>query len=380
MSKAKSWSGNDTSELSLSDDNFHKIYDFCKSHSRVYIFGKGKIGTALANYMENAEIAYAGFITSSTVDAARKEYDNQKYGIILGVGDEYYDEILPVMQKFVDEIDLLLLPQNFKFLLQYQSPLNVQDLFHLIVFTTTKCNLHCKSCSTFAPVLSPEFYAYQQFAEDIRHFKELNFERINVIKFTGGEPFLHRDLFEMFSTARALFPDTPIECYTNGSLLNTLTDEQLQRLKQLEVVPVITEYPPLESKMNDFYERANEAGLKYHVIFSENQKYFSKRPLGFEKCTPTYIYAACPRFKFSSVFLYRGKLYKCAYCMLSEDFNKAFDKDLRLEDGDFLDLYGTNKEEVFHFIISRKPFCGYCKPITELVPWGLSERKIEEWT
>lgn len=380
MSKAMSWSGNDTSELSLSDDNFHKIYDFCKSHSRVYIFGKGKIGTALANYMENAEIAYAGFITSSTIDAARKDYDNQKYGIILGVGDEYYDEILHVLQEFVDEIDLLLLPQNFKIFLQYQSPLNVQDLFHLIIFTTTGCNLHCKSCSTFAPALSPEFYEYRQFAEDMHRFKELHFERVNVIKFTGGEPFLHRDLFEMFSTARALFPGTPIECYTNGSLLNNLTDESLLLLKQLEVVPVITEYPPLVSKMNDFYKRANEAGIKYHVIFSENQKYFSKRPLGFEKCTPTYMYAACPRFKYCSVFLYRGNLYKCAYCMLAKDFNKAFDKDLRLEDGDFLDLYGTNKEEVFRFLITRKPFCGYCKPITELVPWGLSERKIEEWT
>jgi hypothetical protein len=208
----------------------------------------------------------------------------------------------------------------------------------------------------------------------------MDFERINVIKFTGGEPFLHKDLFEMFTLTRELFTGIPIECYTNGSLLGNLTDNQWKLLAQLEVMPVITEYPPLISKLGELYEKLDEIGLNYKVIFSENQKYFSKRPINFEKSTPKHLYACCPRYKFNSLFLYKGNLYKCAYCMLANDFNKAFDKNLELEDGDFLDLYHTNKDEIYHFLISRKPFCGYCRPITELVPWGFSERSIDEWT
>ncbi len=80
------------------------------------------------------------------------------------------------------------------------------------------------------------------------------------------------------------------------------------------------------------------------------------------------------------MFLYRGRLFKCVYCLLANDFNRAFDTNLELIGGDYLELISTSKDEIYDFLISRKPFCGYCKPITELVPWGLSERKLDEWT
>jgi hypothetical protein len=66
--------------------------------------------------------------------------------------------------------------------------------------------------------------------------------------------------------------------------------------------------------------------------------------------------------------------------MLSNNVSCQTGKELLLEEGDFLDVYKINREDVYNFIISRKPFCGYCKPITEYVPWAISERKIEEWS
>ena len=141
---------------------------------------------------------------------------------------------------------------------------------------------------------SPTFYDYKQFATDLSAFTKLNIENINIIKFTGGEPFLHPQLFEMFAFARELFPAIPMECYTNGSLLVKMPIEKLEMLKLLEIVPVITEYPPLESKLNDFYAVADELGLKYNVIFAENTKIFSKRPLNFINQRPS-IYTQAAR-------------------------------------------------------------------------------------
>ncbi len=380
MPNAKSWSGNHTSEISLQDENYQKIYDFAGSYSRIYIFGDGKIGMALANYMQNAQIPYAGHITSASLGALPKESGNGGLGVILGIGDEYYPEILPMLRERVSDDDLLFLPAAFKHGLRFQSPTAVREFFHLIVFTTTKCNLHCKSCSTFAPVLQPDFYDYAQFEADLHAFRELGMPRINVLKFTGGEPFLHENLFEMFAHARKLFPKLPLECYTNGALLADMSDERLRLLDALGVVPVITEYPPLLGRLDAFYKRADALGLQYNVIYAKDQKYFSKRPLSLVKSAPPHLYAACPRYKFSSVFLYKGKLYKCVYCMLAGDFNRAFHTNLTLEAGDYLDVASTDKEEIYRFIVSRKPFCGYCQPITQLVPWALSQRSIKEWT
>ncbi len=192
---------------------------------------------------------------------------------------------------------------------------------------------------------------------------------------------MHRDLFMMLQAARELFPDTPMDCYTNGLLLKRLTDEQLALLMRLKVRLVITEYPPIKNSIQSFYEKVDKVGLRYHVILTENQKFFSKRQFDFEKSTPKHLYAGCLRFTAcSSVFLYKGLLYKCPCCILADDFNAAFNTNLKLEDGDFLKLGYANQEEILNFLITRKPFCGYCKPMTERLPWALSQRTIDEWT
>jgi hypothetical protein len=81
-----------------------------------------------------------------------------------------------------------------------------------------------------------------------------------------------------------------------------------------------------------------------------------------------------------SLFLFKGYLYKCIYAFASEYVNRAFGKNLLLTGDDRLDIYKTTENEIYGFCRTRIPFCGYCEPISELVPWGLSERRIEEWS
>ena len=55
---------------------------------------------------------------------------------------------------------------------------------------------------------------------------------IRELLFTGGEPLMRPDLFELLAYARAQLPEARLEVYTNGSLL---TESILRRFKRLKV-------------------------------------------------------------------------------------------------------------------------------------------------
>lgn len=381
MARIKTWLGNDTSQASLADDEFDALYHFCCRHSEVYIFGEGKIGTGLKKYLCNAEIAFAGFITSASLPTFRKQYVKSDTGIIVGISDTYIQEVLPLLSDFIGNHDVFFLTsKNREFLGNHFSFDYVRTKFHLNVFVTNACNLHCRSCSTFAPICKVDHYSYEQFALDIAKFASLN-TSINVLKFTGGEPFMHPHLLRFFSKAREVYPEIRIECYTNGLLLQKLNDNQMETLSKLKIDLTITEYPLPNLDNSSTYNMLNKHAVGYNVIEKGEQKYFSKRPLNFNNDVPTYQFINCPRYKFYSLFLNNGRLYKCTYAITSKYFNEHFKSNLMLCENDYLNLHSMeNHEQLFAFLVNRIPFCGYCEPISELVPWGFSECKIEEWS
>lgn len=381
MAEQKRWSGNQTSRISLYDREIDQLVDFAAAHEIIYIFGDGKIGKALGHYMREAQIRYAGHITSNDLERFQKGYVTGRSGIVMGVSDRYFPEIMPRL-GFMDRTDICSLSAEKREEIGRIFSIDiVKEHFWINIFTTNQCNLNCKSCSSFAPVCPPDLYGSEQFKNDIDRLCQLDLEQIAVLKFTGGEPFLHPQLFSLFGHARKRFPDTPIECYTNGLVLRNAKEEILQKLKELEIMLVITEYPLKNMDMKSLYERLDRASVAYCVIYSEGQKFFSKRPLDFSKKTKPYLFAQCPRYKAcDSLFLFKGRLYKCIYALASGYFNKAFGTELKLTDSDWLDLYETTPEKIYRYCISRLPYCGYCSPIEELVPWGLSEKSITEWT
>ena len=378
------WSGNGTSDISLYNTPYDDMFSFFTAHKECYVWGNGRIGSAILHYLEQSDMIPAGTVTSDTFDEFRKNYKPGETGVIVGVGEKIYEEIKPKFISFINENDIFMLPKEIRENLGYHFSLDmIERDFWLNIFVTNICNLNCKCCSTFAPICrnQPDYYIPEDFKKDLDMFKKSGFERLNVLKFTGGEPFRHKELIELFRIGREMYPDTTIECYTNGIIPSSLDSEMLKEITALDVEFVVTEYPLGSLDLTSFYERADKAGLKYNVIFSENIKYFSKRPLNFDRGTPKYKFASCPRYKFcDSLFMFKGKLYKCIYTFASQYFNKAFGTDLRITKSDYLDLNGISKKDVFEFCRTRIPFCGYCEPIEETVEWGLSDRDINEWT
>jgi hypothetical protein len=377
----KKWSGNDTSKISLADKDFDALYIFCRQHRYIYVFGEGKIGTGIKQYLHNAHIPFAGFVTSKGLPAFRKRYAKGREGIIIGVADKYLQEVLPLLAEYLGNNDAFLLTsEKREFLGKHFSFDYVREKFHLNVFVTNSCDLHCRSCSTFAPICKTDHYSLDRFSFDIKKFASLS-APINVLKFTGGEPFLHPNAFDFFSRARETYPNTRMECYTNGLSLLRFNNAQLERLSELKIELTITVYPLPDLNFEFVYDRLNACSVEYNVIEKDEQKVFSKRPLNFDCNIPEYMFINCPRCKFYSLFIHSGRLYKCTYVIGSKYFNEHFKTNLKVRENDFLDLNRVeSREQLFDFLVNRIPFCGYCEPISELVPWGLSEGKIEEWS
>lgn len=382
MAEINRWSGNVTSEISIYDNELTELVDFMKLHSVNYIFGSGKIGKALGHYLNQSGLEFEGYMNSTKLLVLNEIYEKGKTGIIIGMSDKNYHEAYSELMKVVAKEDVFVLSAGKRENMANMFSVDeIEKNFWINIYVTNQCNLNCKSCSAFAPICAPDYYDFKQFKKDIVRMSMLKLTSIAVLKFTGGEPFLHPQLFDMFASARSVFPDIQIECYTNGLLLKSLKDDMLLRLRELKITLIITEYPVENLDLNEVYKRADIFGVSYSVIYSEGKKFFSKRPLNFEKKTPKHMFYYCPRFKMCySLFLFEGRLFKCIYALSSEYVNKAFNKNLVLEKEDYLDLYNTSPNEIYEYFISRIPYCGYCSPIEELIPWSLSDKIIEEWT
>lgn len=382
MAELYRWSGNDTSKYSLNGHIFDEIISFAKKYTKLYLFGAGKIGKGMRIFLEDSGFFVCDNLTSDRMDKVKEACKDQEAGLIVSLGNQFFPEVLPVIYEHFNKENVFIPSDISRYYIgEFYSIEDIKKNFWINIYVTNKCNLMCKSCSAFAPICEPDFYEFEQFKKDIQRIKEMNFEKIKAFEFTGAEAILHPDILKMLSYTRELFPDNKLQLYSNGIYFKTCDNQVLKELARLKVVVTVTEYPLPNLDLQEIYKRFDEYGVLYYVIFSEGQKYFSKRPLNFNKDTEKHNYINCPRYNtFKSLFLFRGRLYKCIYAISAGYVSKAFKKEVIATDKDSIDIYTHSCEDVFEFDIHRIPFCGYCGSIEELVPWELSQKKIEEWT
>ena len=88
---------------------------FCKSHKRIFIYGHGKIGTNLAEFLDYKGWNYEGFLVSEKTDQEPDVfvYHDIKFskddGIIVALGEKAYKEVYPVVKRDL-AINQLFLP------------------------------------------------------------------------------------------------------------------------------------------------------------------------------------------------------------------------------------------------------------------------------
>jgi MoaA/NifB/PqqE/SkfB family radical SAM enzyme len=100
----------------------------------------------------------------------------------------------------------------------------------MLMSPTMRCNLHCYGCYA-AEYSIEEDLPFEVMDRLVRECKEMG---IHLVIMTGGEPFLRKDLFDLFEK----HGDTTFQIYTNGTLID---EKMVERFVELgNVVPAIS--------------------------------------------------------------------------------------------------------------------------------------------
>ena len=99
----------------------------------------------------------------------------------------------------------------------------------MILSPTMRCNLNCYGC--YSGSYPQEDLPFEVIDRVVGECKEMG---IHLVLMTGGEPFLRKDLFDLFEK----HPDSIFQVYTNGSLID---ERMVERFVELgNVVPAIS--------------------------------------------------------------------------------------------------------------------------------------------
>lgn len=259
-----------------------------------------------------------------------------------------------------------------------------KPVLELELHITEQCNLNCKMCSHFSCLAEEEYLSLEQFERDMARLAEIFDNGMKHIRLLGGEPLLHPQLLDFFRIGRSYFPENRIEMLTNGLLLPQQGEAFWNCCREEGIVINCTKYP-----INLDYEKITAIAGEYHVKleFNDNTdqviKTLHKLPLDLEGLQD-------PRSSFISCFhanncvcLYHGRLFTCVVAPNARHFNRYFGTKLCLSERDSIDIYkAKNAQEICAFLAQPIPFCRYCKVQERTFghPWGLSEKKISEWT
>mgnify|MGYP003294012329 FL=1 len=125
----------------------------------------------------------------------------------------------------------------------------VKDLCFEVIQT---CPNNCRFCSSCAGMDKDTMISYDTFIRTINHFMKIG--GIEEISFSGGEPFLHPNLFDMIKYCKDL--GIRVVLFTSGVRRNRqLTSEQMKELKE-RIVERYNSFKDLpEDKKNALIEK-----------------------------------------------------------------------------------------------------------------------------
>jgi MoaA/NifB/PqqE/SkfB family radical SAM enzyme len=258
--------------------------------------------------------------------------------------------------------------------------------FELQIHAVEHCNLNCKGCNAFSPIIKESAETYitiEAFENDCKRLSELTNGQIGTLTISGGEPLLHPRITDLLKMARNYFPKGVVRMITNGLLLCKQDEIFWELCKKHDITIIMTKYP-----INLDFDKIESLFSTYKIRFyyQNNTGVITKKMLKF----PVDLsgsqniktnYAVC---MFSRcIVLERGKIYTCICSAHSRYFNKYFNQNLVLTEDDYIDIYKTSDiEQVFDFLSKPIPFCKYCRPkdLVFGIDWGLSKKEISEWT
>lgn len=380
------------------------MLEFCKRYDEIYIYGAAYKQQMMYKLLKNAiGIKIKGFVVSTRRNEEKNEgiegdiyvidevIQRDKVGIILGLADGYYRQIIPELRKREFSDYFIPTEWNKRTIAEQMTPRDPEyNSFEISL--VDHCNMSCQMCDHYSQ-LSEEWYLDTDILDrDLKRMNELCNGKCAVITLLGGEPLLHPDVIKCLEITRKNFKSCPIILLTNGLLLlKKETDEKgnlWEACKNLNITISITRYP---IKLN--YDAIKEKAKEYEVTLLlssdihsavpiEEAKISYKHTFDLNKDEDNIFFPTCHYFNHLGV-LKNGRYYMCPVSAHIDIFNKYFGKNLELKDKDSIDIFKVSSwEEIANFQADRIPFCCYC----DIQKWGCdsvwkpSTKKIEEYT
>lgn len=257
-------------------------------------------------------------------------------------------------------------------------------LEYLVINILDHCNLKCKGCDHFACIADPYLVPFQTLHNDIERMAEImHGDNIMKIGVMGGEPLLHPDLLEILKDVRNNFPNAIIRLTTNGLLLLQQKEDFWAVCRDYNITIVNTKYP-IKIDHEKMKEKAESESVKfqfYEGTGDDTVKTSFKKIITLDGTNdPVKSFAKCHCANWDN-FLMEGKLYSCAFsCQSYRIFNKKFEQNLRMTEGDYLDIYKVqDMQEILEFAARPRPYCRYCSDLDRWHEWERSKQDISEW-
>lgn len=379
------------------------MMDFCKKYSKIYIYGVSFNQEMLLKYFDMCDVKIMGYVVTwypgeeicfsyrkMPVKLMEDVIEEDGIGIILGLSDKYFHDIIPRFRK-KDFHDYFIMSEFNKRAIANQVRPRERMEMAFEVNLADHCNMSCQMCDHYSQLSEPNFLEFEQFKKDIQRLGELYDHNLSYITLLGGEPLLNHDIIKIIKATRAMFPSTNLYILTNGILLmewETMPEGNLwETCKEYNVGIWVTVYP-IKLNYEIIEKKAEEYGVSLTMssnIHAEretrNLKISDKHTLDLKKSIDKFYCVSCLYYNKFNV-LKDGRIYMCPVAAHSNIFNKTFEKDLKLLEEDSIDIYQIESwKDIAEFSSQYVPFCSYCDlkhwgPHSE---WRPSSKQIEEY-
>lgn len=190
------------------------------------------------------------------------------------------------------------------------------------------CNLNCKYCTHYSPLVTePVFTDYERFAADLHQLKKYIAD-IGVIRILGGEPLLNPRLGSFITLARELYPASIITVVTNGLLIDRLDPALIELMKKNMAFFHISFYPPMQKKIQQIQQFLYDRQIPYTITPMITK--FNKTQTLSPQPDDDFFYSC---FQATCTCLHNGKLAPCYAPFTTKYFNAAFGQELPVEEG-----------------------------------------------
>ena len=248
-------------------------------------------------------------------------------------------------------------------------------LSYLEFHVADHCNLNCKFCTHYSPLVKePVFTDYAEFERGIRQLKKYVYD-IGVIRILGGEPLLNPELYKFIRLVRSLYPAAIIDVVTNGLLVEKISDELIETMRECVAFFHISLYKPMQDKIKQVEKFLYEKGIAYSLS-PLNSVFFKTQTL--ERQEEEDFFYSC--FQATCTCLQDGKLAPCYAPFTTKYFNSEFHQNIPTDEG--VDLFNPmlNLPLLKAKMLIPMERCHYCYNGTPY-EWSVVGRNscLEDW-